>query len=111
MVYILNGISVSMFQVFPVTIEINMITPEEVAEIIRKAGKKNVSAVINRKDIAQDVSNLLDLPITLSTKKVFPEMNDEVIIVRHKKIAKSEMSANLITPNKTDIEFYLMSRY
>lgn len=110
MVYILNGISVSMFQDFPVSVEIARISPEQAMEIVSKEGKDNVVAVINRKDVAQDVSNLLGIEISLSSKKVFFSTKDDVIIVRHRKL-KRDGTKNVIYPESVDIEFYLMYRY
>lgn len=110
MLYILNGISVSMFDTFPITLKIHSISNSEVIKLVDNIGRDNTIAVINRKNVAQDISNLLDIPINLSRKRINIEFDDTVIIARHTQSTEKVDDSKLVIPKKSNISFYIVFR-
>lgn len=105
-----------MFSDFPVNIVIDRISNDEVIELVNKAGKENVTAVINRKNVAQDVSNLLDIPINMSKKKISleksyftPDSKDGDTVIIARQIPSTEkVDDRLIIPKRPRIEFFIV---
>lgn len=107
MLYILNGISVTMFEQFPVRLEITEIGYESMKSLLR--GYNDVSATITRKDIAKELSNKLGIKVGIKLKKIVLQKDDLLVIARHIQ-QKATVEEGFILPEKSEFKFYFVTR-
>lgn len=109
MLYFLNALSVAMFSTFPVKLEIEEISKNDVDSLIYQC-KGQVTTIINRKNVAQDLSNILNIQINIDNKRIYFSKYDTIIVVRHIAQQKETIdSENVIVPNIPNIKFYKVS--
>ena len=109
MLYFLNAISVAMFPEFPVSLEIKEVSIEYVVAVINSYEKDNIKTIINRKNVAQDLSNSLGIAINIDNEKILLNKKDTVFIVRHIPSKNISNKENLIVPNNPCVKFYEIS--
>ena len=108
MLYITTGVSITMFEQFPVKLEITEIGYESMKSLLY-GYRDNVSATVTRKDIAKDLSNQLGIKVGIQMKKIVLQKDDVLVVIRHIQ-QKARIEEGFILPEKSEFKFYFVTR-